>query len=161
MPICCSGVPKSRVSKAEVFLFVPKKSCATHKWRHACPYNFIRQRSDVPVGSFFQTNLCENKFDAPRGARDFNTLRFSKIVLETIFSNRVIATSCEKKDGPCEGTHGDTISLWRGPSPNALLLLPTPTFRRPRPLRFRRPRSRRSLRFRPLNTTSRVNATIR
>lgn len=58
----------------------------------------------MACGSFFSnTNVYENKFDAPRAGRDFNTLRFSKLVLETFFSIRAVATSFDNEDGPCEG----------------------------------------------------------
>jgi hypothetical protein len=42
---------------------------------------------------FTQTKISENQFAAPRAARDFKRLPFSKLVLETFFSIRTIGKS--------------------------------------------------------------------
>ncbi len=47
---------------------------------------------------FSKTKVFENLTEAHRAPREINTLRFSKIVLETVFSIRTIATSFDKKD---------------------------------------------------------------
>ena len=53
--------------------------------------------------SFSKTKLFENDEWARRAPRDFAGLRFSKLVLETIFSIRTIATSFDNKEGPYDG----------------------------------------------------------
>jgi hypothetical protein len=55
----------------------------------------MRILGHAPELRFSKTKVFENLSEAPPTPRDFNTLRFSKRVLETQFSIHALATSFE------------------------------------------------------------------